>query len=144
METAAALNEINPDFIRLRTLAIPSHIPLYEDYAAGRFQKATDVETAQELLLFLESLSGVTSAIRSDHIFDLLPEVTGNCLPDQERLVGIVSAFLKLETELQLIYRVGRRLGLLSGLGDLDDPGKMARVRRFAGNMACGPIPSTW
>ena len=128
VETAAALNEINPDFIRLRTLAIPSHIPLYEDYAAGRFQKATDVETAQELLLFLESLSGVTSAIRSDHILNLLPEVDGQLPQDQERLVGIVSAFLKLETELQLIYRVGRRLGLLSGLGDLDDPGRMARV----------------
>ena len=128
VETAAALNEINPDFIRLRTLAIPAHIPLHEDWAAGRFQKATDVETAQELLLFLESLSGITSAIRSDHILNLLPEVDGQLPQDQGRLVRIVGAFLRLEPELQNIYRVGRRLGLLSGLGDLDDPGKMARV----------------
>ena len=128
VETAAALNQINPDFIRLRTLAIPTHIPLYEDFAAGRFQKATDVETAQELLLFLESLSGITSAIRSDHILNLLPEVDGQLPQDQARLMGIVSAFLELEPELQNIYRVGRRLGVMSGLGDLDDPGKIARV----------------
>jgi len=127
-ETAAALNEINPDFIRLRTLAIPTNIPLYADWAAGRFQKATDVETARELLRFLESLSGITSAIRSDHILNLLPEVDGQLPQDQERLVGIVGAFLRLKPELQNLYRVGRRLGLLSGIGDLDDHGKMARV----------------
>jgi hypothetical protein len=128
VETAAALNEINPDFIRLRTLAIPTHIPLYEDYAAGRFHKATDVETAQELLLFLESLSGITSAVRSDHILNLLPEVDGQLPQDQARLKGIVSSFLNLEPGLQFIYRVGRRMGIFSGLGDLDDPGKIARV----------------
>lgn len=128
VETAAALNQINPDFIRLRTLAIPTHIPLYADFAAGRFDKATDVETARELLRFLESLSGITSAVRSDHILNLLPEVDGKLPQDQERLMGIVQAFLDLEPELQFIYRVGRRLGLLSGLGDLADPGKMARV----------------
>ncbi|MCJ7819253.1 MAG: radical SAM protein [Syntrophales bacterium] len=128
METAAALNQINPDFIRLRTLAIPTQIPLYEDFAAGRFHKATDVETAQELLLFLESLSGITSAIRSDHILNLLPEVDGQLPQDRTRLMGIVSAFLELEPELQFIYRVGRRTGMMSGLGDLADPGKIARV----------------
>jgi hypothetical protein len=128
VETAAALNEINPDFIRLRTLAIPAHIPLYEDWASGRFEKATDVETARELLRFLESLSGITSAIRSDHILNLLPEVDGQLPQDQGRLMEVVGAFLRLEPEVQFIYRVGRRLGLLSGLGDLDDPGKIARV----------------
>ena len=128
VETAAALNQINPDFIRLRTLAIPTQIPLYEDFAAGRFQKATDVEVAQELLLFLESLSGITSTLRSDHILNLLPEVDGQLPQDQGRLLGIVGSFLNLEPELQCIYRVGRRLGLLSGLGDLADPGKIARV----------------
>ena len=59
---------------------------------------------------------------------NLLPEVDGQLPQDQARLMGIVSAFLELEPELQFIYRVGRRTGILSGLGDLADPGKIARV----------------
>ena len=128
VETAAALKQINPDFIRLRTLAIPPDTPLYEDCAAGRFDKATDVEMARELLLFLESLSGITSAVKSDHILNLLPEVDGQLPQDQARLIGIVRTFLKMDPELQFIYRVGRRMGILSGLGDLEDAGKIARI----------------
>ena len=126
--TAAALNRINPDFIRLRTLAIPPGTPLYEDYVAGRFDKATDVEMARELLLFLESLSGITSVIKSDHILNLLPEVDGQLPQDRERLKGIVRAFLEMDPEQQFLYRVGRRTGVLSGLKDLADPDRMARV----------------
>jgi len=128
VETAAALNQINPDFIRLRTLAIPPHTPLYEDYAAGRFAKATDVEMARELLLFLESLSKINSVIKSDHILNLLPEVDGKLPQDQGRLIGIVRTFLEMDPGLQLLYRVGRRTGILSGLSDLEDAGKIARV----------------
>jgi biotin synthase-like enzyme len=128
LETAAALNAINPDFIRLRTLAIPPGIPLYNDFAAGRFDKATDTEVARELLLFLEALSGITSTIRSDHILNLLPEVDGQLPQDRERLLGVVRAYLALDPELQLLYRVGRRTGMLSRLADLEDLDTLSQV----------------
>ena len=128
LETAAAVNAINPDFIRLRTLAIPPGTPLFEDYAAGRFDKATDLEMARELLLFLESLSGITSAIKSDHILNLLPDVDGQMPQDQERLIGVVRAFLGLDPELQFLYRVGRRTGMLSGLAELEDVDLLSQV----------------
>jgi hypothetical protein len=128
LETASAVNAINPDFIRLRTLAIPPGTPLYDDYVAGRFEKATDMEMAQELLLFLEALSGITGAIKSDHILNLLPEVDGQLPQDQERLIGIVRAFLDLDPELQFFYRVGRRTGMLTGLADMEDADKLSKV----------------
>jgi biotin synthase-like enzyme len=128
LETAAALNAINPDFIRLRTLAIPPGIPLHEDYVAGRFIKATDTEVARELLLFLEALSGITSTIRSDHILNLLPEVDGRLPQDKERLLGVVRAYLALDPELQFLYQVGRRTGMFFGLKDLEDVDKMAQI----------------
>jgi Radical SAM superfamily len=127
--TAAALNRINPDFIRLRTLAIPPGTPLYEDYAAGRFDRATDIEMARELLLFLESLSGITSVIKSDHILNLLPEVDGQLPRDRDRLVGVVRTFLEMDPAQQFLYRVGRRTGVLSGLQDLADAHRLARVQ---------------
>ena len=36
-ETADALNRINPEFIRLRTLAIPNSVPLFDEYQTGEF-----------------------------------------------------------------------------------------------------------
>jgi hypothetical protein len=54
--------------------------------------------------------------------------VDGKLPQDQKRLIGIVCAFLDLDPELQFLYRVGRRTGILSGLGDLEDSGKMAHV----------------
>jgi radical SAM superfamily enzyme YgiQ (UPF0313 family) len=139
VETAAALNRINPDFIRLRTLAIPAGTPLHEEYAAGRFDKATDTEVARELLLFLESLSGITSTIRSDHILNLLPEVDGQLPQDQERLIGIVRAFLGLDPEVQFLYRVGRRTGMLSGLRDLEDIDRLSQVEDICRNYGITP-----
>ena len=34
------MNQVDPDFIRLRTLAIPDHLVLAEDVAQGTFEKA--------------------------------------------------------------------------------------------------------
>jgi hypothetical protein len=128
LQTAAVLNLINPDFIRLRTLAIPRHTPLYDDYQAGRFQKLTNVEAAREILLFLQSLQGITSVIASDHILNLLPEVEGTLPRDQEHLIKVVQGFLALDPEAQCLFQVGRRTGVMSRLRDLEDPPRVARA----------------
>jgi len=128
-ESAHALNLINPDFIRLRTLAIPRHIPLYDDYQAGRFPKPTDLEMAREILLFLESLQGVTSTVvASDHILNLLPEAEGALPRDQGRMIRVVEDFLALDPEAQCLYQVGRRTGIMSSLRHLEEPDRVSRV----------------
>jgi radical SAM superfamily enzyme YgiQ (UPF0313 family) len=121
LETADALNQINPEFIRLRTLAIPNSVELYDEYAAGRFEKLTDVETAKELLLFLESLEGITSAIKSDHILNLFEEIDGKYPEDKERLIDVIRKFLEMDPHQRMLYQVGRRLGLFSRVSDLNN-----------------------
>lgn len=121
-ETAAALNEINPDFIRLRSLAIPCSAPLYEEYQAGRFDRPSDIEMAREILLFLESLQGITSTVASDHILNLLPEVEGTLPQDQGRMIAVIERFLQMSPEEQCLYQVGRRTGVFGGLHDLQNP----------------------
>ena len=119
LESADALNQINPDFIRLRTLAIPNSVELYNEYASGRFEKLTDVETAKELLLFLKNLEGITSVIKSDHILNLFEEVEGKLPEDKERICSVVRKFLDMDPHQRMLYQVGRRMGLFSRLGDL-------------------------
>jgi hypothetical protein len=94
---------------------------------------------AQELLLFLESLSGVTSIIKNDHILNLLPEVEGKLPQDRERLLNIVRAFLALEPPRQFLYQVGRRLGIFSRLGDLQDQIRVEQVEEFCRRQGITP-----
>jgi hypothetical protein len=130
VETADCLNQINPDFIRLRTLAIPNHTELYEDFDAGRFAKLTDREMAEETLLFLEHLEGITSTIKSDHILNLFQEVDGRLPEDKAAMTSVIRAFLDLAPEEQVLYQVGRRLGLLARLTDLSVPNRRVRVEQ--------------
>ncbi|MDZ7833808.1 MAG: radical SAM protein [Desulfobacterales bacterium] len=123
LETADALNQINPDFIRIRTLAIPGSVPLAEDYESGRFEKLTDYETIQELLLLLENLDGIQSKIRSDHILNLFQEMEGKLPEDKPAMMETLRTFLNMPPHQRMLYQVGRRLGLFSRLSDLDNAG---------------------
>ena len=128
LATAAAINQINPDYIRLRTLAIPNHTELYEAWQSGRFDKLTDLEVAEELLLFLRQLEGVTSFLRSDHILNLFQEIEGQLPQDQAAMAGVIENFLQLPAEERLRYQLGRRLGLLGRVNDLELPGRRERI----------------
>ncbi|MGY5874518.1 MAG: radical SAM protein [Candidatus Thorarchaeota archaeon] len=129
VETADALNQINPDFIRLRQLAIPNSVPLFAEQSEGRFVKCTDIEIVHELRLFIESLEGINSQIVSDHILNLLPEIDGQLPEDQYRLISIVDSFLEMDTEKQLLYQLGKRMGIFHSLKDLEDSRKTAQVQ---------------
>ena len=126
LETADALNQINADFIRLRALAIPRRAPLFDDYRAGRFEKCTDVMVAEEILTFLERLEGITSTVKSDHILNLFADLEGTLPRDKERMVEIVRTLLLMTPERQRLYQVGRRLGILTCLDDMNDPHRLA------------------
>jgi radical SAM superfamily enzyme YgiQ (UPF0313 family) len=128
LETADALNQINPDFIRIRTLAIPQSVPLYEDYEAGRFEKLSDYEAVQELKLLIENLEGIRSRVRSDHILNLFQELEGTLPEDKERMLEPLRSFLHMPEHQRMLYQVGRRLGLFSQLADLDDTGRVRQV----------------
>jgi len=128
LETADALNQINPDYIRIRTLAIPSSVPLAEDYESGRFEKLTDYETIQELLLLLENLDGIQSKVRSDHILNLFQELEGKLPEDKGAMMETLRTFLNMPPHQRMLYQVGRRLGLFSRLTDLDNAGLCRQV----------------
>jgi hypothetical protein len=138
LETANALNQINPDFIRLRTLALPDGTPLAEQYKAGEFDKMGDVETARELLLFLESLEGITSTVKSDHVLNLFPEVEGTLPEDKEKMTAPIREFLRLSAREQMVFCIGRRNHNLSRLADLNDP-----VKRRYGEQTCADLGAT-
>ena len=128
------MNQINPDFIRLRTLVLPEGTPLAEQYRSGEFDKMGEVETAEELLLFLESLNGIESTVKSDHVLNLFSEVEGRLPQDKEKMISTVRSYLQLSPQQQMVFSIGRRTHRLSKLADLDDPIKY----RYAEQMCSG------
>ncbi|MBC2711483.1 MAG: radical SAM protein [Desulfosarcina sp.] len=139
IETADALNHINPDFIRLRTLAIPGGIPLAEDQRTGRFIKLNDLEMVREIRLFIDSLDGITSMIVSDHILNLFEEVQGR-LPDAKpHILAVLDRFLSLSDQDQCRFQVGRRLGIFTRLIDMNSPKRRAKVDAFCAQHGITP-----
>lgn len=128
-ESAAALNAIDPDFIRLRSLAIPSHVELYQELQAGTFSKLSDVEVAAELRQFIAGLQGISSQLKSDHVLNLFEDLEGNLPEDQARMLALLDNFLQMPVEERVNYQVGRRIGLFRGLADMANDTAMARVR---------------
>lgn len=130
LESASALNSINPDFIRLRTLAVTRGTALDADVMQGRFEKPSDVMIAKELRLFIESLDGIDSYIKSDHILNLFETIDGKLPEDKNRLINIIDTFFALSPEDQAIYQVGRRMGFFKGPEQMENSPHLERVKQ--------------
>jgi histone acetyltransferase (RNA polymerase elongator complex component) len=139
LESADALNQIDPDFIRLRTLAIPGCVPLAEEQRAGRFEKCTDAMVAAELLTFIENLDGIGSVVKSDHILNLFGDLEGTLPEDKHAMIALLREFLEMEPERQMLYQVGRRLGVFNGVRDLDNPRTTEYVRQHCQRISITP-----
>jgi len=132
VETARVLNQINPHFIRLRSLRIPSRVPLHARLKEGSFRMLTDDELAEEIRVFIEHLDGITSTVTSDHIMNLLEEVGGKLPEDKPTMLAVIQAYQDLPDEERLIYRVGRRGGAFRATRDLDrDPATRRKIRQM-------------
>jgi len=129
IETAKVLNQIDADFIRVRTLTIKQGMPLYEEIENGNFTRATDEEIVEEERLLIEHLD-CHSYFVSDHITNLLQEVEGKLPEDKERMLASIAKFQSLSPEERANFRVGRRVGIYTDLDDLYDWRKYSTVEQ--------------
>jgi radical SAM superfamily enzyme YgiQ (UPF0313 family) len=119
IETAKVLNQINPHFIRLRSLRVPPRVPLHAKLKDGSFSMQSDDMLAAEIKLFIETLNDITSTVTSDHIMNLLEEVTGKLPEDKDKLLEVIKKYQALPDTERLIYRAGRRGGVYRSIDDL-------------------------
>ncbi len=122
VETAKALNQINPHFIRLRSLKVLPKMPLQRKIDEGAFTLQTEEEMIVEERLLIESFNGITSTFLSDHILNLLAEVHGKLPADKERMLKKIDTFLALPAEEKLNFRLGKRAGIYQTMVDMAKP----------------------
>ena len=126
-ETARALNEIDPDYIRLRSLRVSPDMPLWTKLQNGDFELQTEDEVVEEIGGLINNLQ-VTSQLKSDHMLNLLPEVEGKLPEDKEGCLNIINTYLSLPDEERLNFRLGRRTGYYERLADLGDSYKHYKI----------------
>ncbi|MFW9953660.1 MAG: radical SAM protein [Candidatus Thorarchaeota archaeon] len=134
LQTADALNQINPDFVRLRHFSLPEGRTVFEE-----FERCSDIDVVRELRLFVEHLEVTGTRIISDHMLNLLPEIDGQLPNDKAKILNIIDQFLELKPMAQILYQLGRRIGILQGLRDLNDQEKMSRVKRIYDSQGVTP-----
>lgn len=117
--TAEVLNQINPHFIRIRSLRVPDRVPLWKKIQIDEFKMQTDDMVAEEIKVFIETLTGITSVLTSDHIMNLLEEVSGKLPGDKEKMLAVIRKYQDLPDHERLVYRIGRRGGAYRSTDDL-------------------------
>jgi len=137
IQTARVLNEIAPDFIRVRTLTINNRMPLYNEIENGNFIRATDEEILEEERRLIEHLECHSNYV-SDHITNLLQEIKGKLPQDKEKMLASIDRFQALLPEERANFRIGRRSGIYRHLDDLYDLPRRQAVEQVAHKLGQG------
>ena len=89
-ETSRVLNEIAPDFIRLRTFVPKINTPLLEDIKTGRFKMLGPHEVLDETAGIIRE-THVTSRLKSDHYTNYI-NIEGMLPDEKERMLEKIRA----------------------------------------------------
>ena len=131
-ETAAALNQIDADFIRVRTIGVKVGSRLEATMANGDYILQGEEELVREQRLLLEGLEGVTGYYSNDHAVNLLMEVEGQLMDAKPGLLEKLDRYLTLPEEERALYNLGRRLNYFGSLDDMADVERRDHVTRQA------------
>jgi radical SAM superfamily enzyme YgiQ (UPF0313 family) len=81
--TGRMLNEINPNYIRMRPFVPRPNTPLFDEYAMGKIQISSPHERLRELKTMIEALT-VTSRVCFDHMMNAWRKESGELLFTQD------------------------------------------------------------
>lgn len=99
VNSARALNQIDPDFIRLRTFMPLAGTPMYQQYETGKFNLLSPHQALRETKLLIQNLEDINSQLLSDHISNYW-DVSGKILEDKNQMIQEINRALEInETE---------------------------------------------
>lgn len=118
-ETGDVINQVNPDFVRIRTFVPIGGSGLQQDIDTGVFTECTDIEKAMEIKYLIETINKCDGEIVSDHIINLFETVKGNLKNDKEKLIDIFNEFEALSPLKQQEFQIARRMGFVRSITDM-------------------------
>lgn len=131
LETARILNQIRPNYIRVRTFAIHPLSPFQDMVDEGTFVPMSDEEVVEEIRLLLENLEAMPAHFRcGDFSLNLLMQVDGRLDSDKQAMMEELDRYLSLTREEKQVYSLIQRA--YPGMRSLDvvkDKGATAKLR---------------
>lgn len=131
--TAYVINQVNPDFVRVRTAAYKPGTELYDEWKQGMIIPCTDEEKLLEIRRIIELAEGVDTKIVSDHILNLLMDIEGYMVKDKERLLAIADEYLNMPKDKQREFQLARRMNMVVRPSQMQlvGPGNMQHLRQI-------------
>lgn len=117
---AHVINEVDPDFIRIRTSALKPGTELHDDFLNGEFTICSDDEKLMEIRTIIEQADGIETKLVSDHIVNLFQNIEGSLKNDKPEMLGIIDEYFALPEEERKIYQALRRMGRVGSLKDVE------------------------
>ncbi|MEW6665717.1 MAG: radical SAM protein [Thermodesulfobacteriota bacterium] len=109
-ETARVLNLVRPDFIRVRTFALPPRSPMTRMVDEGTFQPMTDEEIVAEIRLLVSCLEESHSFFScGDYSPNLLMRVDGYLDESKTAMLAELDGYLSLTPAQKKVYSLLRR-----------------------------------
>lgn len=131
--TAHVINEVNPDFVRIRTSAVKPGTGLHEDFINGEFTLCSDDEKLLEVRTVIEKADGVDTRLVSDHIINLLQKIEGSLKNDKTKLLAMIDEYLSLPDRERRLYQAARRMARVNDPSDMIRlaPSEINQLKRF-------------
>ena len=130
--TARVVNEVHPDFLRIRTAAVKPGTELYEEYENGRYRLCGDDDKIREIRQVIVLTEKAPTRIVSDHMVNLLQDVNGRLDTDHNALLAKIDRYLNLPAADRRVFQLLRRSLQAYGPEDLSGvpPYRMEELRR--------------
>lgn len=130
-ESARIVSIVEPDTIRLRSLAVVPGTPLYEQWRNDRFDPLSETELILEIKDFLLQIRVTRGRLESDHGLNLLPDLEGD-LPDGiDGMINQIDRVLNLPGPERILFILGRRAGFFENTDDMKDDARRQSVQQI-------------
>ncbi|NLP30009.1 MAG: radical SAM protein [Clostridiales bacterium] len=121
IETAHVINEIDPDYVRIRTAVIKKGTVLWEYLEGGNFKLCSENEKLNEIRILIEKTKECNGILTSDHVVNLLQGLNGRLKEDNAKMLDSIDEYFRLPESEQRIFQLARRKVMVSFIEDLKE-----------------------
>ncbi len=141
-ETAYVVNQINPDFVRLRSFVLKLDSEMYDLKQKGEFTELADIEKLEEIRELIAGIDRPDVTVVSDHIVNLVGSLN-HPISRKDEMLAKVDEILQLPQLEQRVYQLARRTGIVEEYAHMADIPKM-RIEQYENIASQISDPDEW